>query len=377
VKTTVPHCSNIVPRLRLFSLLDSCRSAIPLTWIAGPAGSGKTSLVASYLRSVGIPATWYQVDSGDRDIASFFYHLSQTVPAPSSGRHRPMPLLTPEYQQDIPAFARRFFELLFSRMTADSVLVLDDYHLTPADSALHHVLSETLSTLPKGSGIFIIGREMPLPQFGRLSTGQQLKILGWNDLRLTFEETEQIVRAHRPEAASQGWSAELHQAADGWAAGLIALIQGITARGTSPLVRNGDVSQEIFDYFAAELFEKLDERLQGLLLKTAFLPKVGAAAASELTGLHDAGELLSMMSRAGSFTSEYLHPERVYQYHPLFRAFLTARAGKTMPAGQLREIKRTCATLLETAGRIEDAADLFIELDAWGRVVAAHSRSRT
>ena len=51
----------------------------PLTWVAGPPGAGKTTLVASYLDTHKIPCLWYQVDGVDADIATFFYYMGMAA----------------------------------------------------------------------------------------------------------------------------------------------------------------------------------------------------------------------------------------------------------------------------------------------------------
>jgi ATP/maltotriose-dependent transcriptional regulator MalT len=73
-KITKPRLVRVSLRNRLFSLLDQYRQH-PATWIAGPAGSGKTTLVVSYIDAQKLSCLWYQVDSGDSDIASFFYYM--------------------------------------------------------------------------------------------------------------------------------------------------------------------------------------------------------------------------------------------------------------------------------------------------------------
>lgn len=49
-KIAPPRINNCFQRQRLFRLLDSYQDK-PLVWISGPAGCGKTTLVASYLKS--------------------------------------------------------------------------------------------------------------------------------------------------------------------------------------------------------------------------------------------------------------------------------------------------------------------------------------
>jgi ATP/maltotriose-dependent transcriptional regulator MalT len=91
-----PALTGILPRERLFKHLNSCRDK-PVIWINGPPGSGKTTLIASYLDYKKIPCLWYQVDEGDADISTFFYYLGQAAKKTAPLKRKPLPLLTPEY----------------------------------------------------------------------------------------------------------------------------------------------------------------------------------------------------------------------------------------------------------------------------------------
>lgn len=53
-RITAPVVPSVVPRERLFHLLDTERET-PVVWVTRPAGSGKTILVASYLDSRKLP----------------------------------------------------------------------------------------------------------------------------------------------------------------------------------------------------------------------------------------------------------------------------------------------------------------------------------
>src|SRR5262245_26846069 len=108
-KTTRPTIANTVARSRLFHLLDRSRKK-QITWVWGPPGVGKTTLVASYLVARRPSNLWYQVDEGDADLATFLYFLGLAAPR----RRRPLPLLTPEHRQGFAIFTRRFFRELYS-----------------------------------------------------------------------------------------------------------------------------------------------------------------------------------------------------------------------------------------------------------------------
>ena len=86
-KITPPSLLGIVGRPRLFRMLDRGRRG-PLTWVTGPPGAGKTSLVADYLRRRRLRYLWYHVDPGDADVASFFYHVSLAAARAGPGSRR-------------------------------------------------------------------------------------------------------------------------------------------------------------------------------------------------------------------------------------------------------------------------------------------------
>ena len=115
-KIIQPRVSGILERKRLFKSLDDCRKQ-PVTWVSGPGGSGKTTLVASYLDARRLPCLWYAVDAGDSDIASFFYYMGLAAKEAAPRYLKPMPLLTPEYLLGIPVFTQRYFEELFRRIS--------------------------------------------------------------------------------------------------------------------------------------------------------------------------------------------------------------------------------------------------------------------
>ena len=137
-------------RDRLFGWLDETRE-YPLTWISAPAGSGKTTLVASYLEANKIPCLWYQVDERDADVAAFFSYLGLAAKKAAPQKRKPLPLLTPEYLQGLSTFTLRYFENLFSRLKLPSILVLDNYQTVPAESLFHEVINRGSARYPTGS----------------------------------------------------------------------------------------------------------------------------------------------------------------------------------------------------------------------------------
>ena len=87
-KITRPKITGAYERKRLFKLLDQ-RLEGPVVWMSAPAGSGKTTLVASYLDARKLPCIWYQLDAGDADPATFFYYLGLAAKRPLPATRSP------------------------------------------------------------------------------------------------------------------------------------------------------------------------------------------------------------------------------------------------------------------------------------------------
>ncbi len=278
-KISRPRISGVLPRERLFRLLDESL-ARPVSWVNGPGGCGKSTLVASYLDSRKLPCLWYQIDEGDGDIATLFYYLGLAAKKAAPRHRHPLPLFTPEYLPDIATFTRRFFENLFSRLKPPYVLVLDDYHAVDAESAFHEVVKCALAESPQGVNIVVISRQPPPAAMARLCANKQLSFVGWDELRLTAEETEGIVRLHG-KADEWQWAIDrLHDKIQGWVAGLVLFLERGNVEEVEQWRKGKGAPEDVFNYFAGELFAKTDARVQDLLLKTALLPSIAPSLAA-------------------------------------------------------------------------------------------------
>jgi LuxR family maltose regulon positive regulatory protein len=100
-------------------------------------------------------------------------------------KRKPLPLLTPEYLQGVHAFAHRYFEDLFTRLSPPFALVFDNYHEIPTDSLLHEVIREGLSAIPERISIIFISRTSRFCS----SRGKQFDgVIGRNELRFDLVE---------------------------------------------------------------------------------------------------------------------------------------------------------------------------------------------
>jgi len=385
-KVTCPTSTGYFPRHRLYRLLDKARKT-PVLWITGPPGCGKTALISSYIGSRRLPCLWYKLDEADADLSTFFYYLGLAATKAAPRKRKRLPLLTPERLPGLSVFAQRYFEDLSSMLPVPSLLVFDDCHRMREDSAFFETLREGISRLMPGIGAILVSRSDPHPSFARDRANRLMETFGWNDLRLTPEEVAGIARLQRKEKPAPELVKYLFERTDGWAAGLVLLLERGHSGGLESRAIGRQVSAEIIDYFGSEIFRQLDEERRTFLLRTAFLPRMTASMAERLTGDERAGQILSEMNRQNQFTKKYPQREPVYEYHDIFREFLLQRAGSAFSMEEFASIRRAAAALLEQVGYVEDAAVLFRESGDWkelsqlilskGRSLVAQGRYQT
>jgi LuxR family maltose regulon positive regulatory protein len=362
-KIARPQASGILQRERLFQTLDQALNSSSSFWITGPPGSGKTALVASYLESRQLRCIWYQVDDRDADVSTLFYYLGLAAHREAPRRRIPLPYLAPQYLPGLPAFARRYFETFYARLKPPLVLVFDNCQEVPSDARFYEVVRESLGLAPAGISLVLISRAGPPPALARPLANRAMTLLGWEELRFNRTEAEELLRKSYPQAIPEQLIPQVCDRTEGWAAGLVLLALSIARDAILPRSSGELHHEKIFDYFASEIFEKLSGETQAFLLKTAFLPQMTARMAQALSENVQAVQILSELSARCYFTTIHVQAggDASYQYHPLFREFLRSRAEAALPPSSLNGIRTRAAELLEQAGQIEDAVQLFQE----------------
>ncbi|HEY4371943.1 MAG TPA: BTAD domain-containing putative transcriptional regulator [Burkholderiales bacterium] len=352
----------------MFALLDRYR-AQPATWVAGPPGAGKTVLVSTYLEARGLPAVWFEVDGGESDPAAFFYHLRLAVENCGSEKKEALPLLTPEYMADLPGFARRFFRGFFLRLEPPAALVLDNYQEVQVGSVFHTLIERMLAEVPEGINVFVLSRTAPPEECTRLVVGKAIAQIGFDDLRLTREETALMAGCGFPRD-EQSLDA-LYAQADGWAAGTILMADRMKRTGSLGTVSHPGEMDSVFAYFAGEVFQNLPQMARSVLMRTSFLPHMSAQVAARICGEPHAGGVLEEMFKRHLFTDRRGGAEPVYHYHALFSAFLREEARQALPPEDFACLISDSADLLAADGAVDQAVALYLRVERWDRARSA------
>src|SRR5437016_10380110 len=176
-KLTRPKLYDALPRPRLFSLLDEAATR-PIVWVCAPPGSGKTTLVASYLKARDLRHVWYQADIGDTDPATFVHYMRTAAMQIAGRAAAALPVYSPEPEQNLARFARSFFRDFFSVLPQPCAVVFDNFQEMHVQPEGRIAFAQGLEEIPEGVTLIVISRTAPPPEFARPVASRRLARLG-------------------------------------------------------------------------------------------------------------------------------------------------------------------------------------------------------
>lgn len=363
-KLTPPSIQNIYTRPRCFKELDTLRKKTGVIWLDAPAGSGKTTLIASYLVHSNLKPVWYQVDTGDNDPASFFHYLDLAYKYTSSSSGKSS-ALTAEYQTGTHIFSRNFFRDIFSNLSDKNILIFDNYQELDENSEVHSVIASGLEEIPVDKNVIIISRNKPPADFSRLLHTNRLHKLDWSIVQFNEGEQNDYIRQYYQDMnLDESQLSSIHTFTKGWITGLKLILE----RSADPNVislQKVSHSEEIFQYFTTEILKHTDELTREFLLKSSLLPTMTVSTVRKLTKVASTKSILNTLTKSNFFTTRHGFFDVSFEYHPLFRKFLLNYARNHFSASEYSSLLKQAGQILAESGDNENATTLLTDSLQW------------
>src|SRR5215831_18814454 len=358
---------DILARPRLSDRLRE-NLTLPVVLITANAGSGKTTLVADFLRRQEHPYVWYQLDHSDSDASAFLGYLAYGIQQRLPGfgdtlftylQQTQELAQQPERAADV--LLNEFLELAEQPL----VVVLDDYHHLGSDTQVHAVLDRLIAYLPELLHLVIISREMPPLTLARLRSQNAIAFIDRDDLLFTHDETQELLRRVFGLALTTEQLREYGERTHGWITALqlvrqVAQRQRLadkTEKQVDPLAVLRHSERDIFEYFAEEVFAQEQPEVQQFLMRVALLDRIDLDTCARLFPETRAAIVLPELVRGNVFmTVASDRTGEEYRLHPLFQSFLRRRL-------------RSEIGLARVSGEHARYADYFIENNAWPAAV--------
>jgi LuxR family maltose regulon positive regulatory protein len=345
----------LIRRPRLLEWLDEAIGA-PLTLVDAPAGSGKTSLLASWAADTDTPTAWLSLDEADRDAVQLWTGIIAALESvlPDRGERAIAVLQRPG---PVGVAVGTLLEDLEPEREA-TVLVLDDVHIVDAEPAAADSLTLFLRHLPTWLHVIMLSRRTPRLPVSQLRARGQLSEIHFSELGFSPVEAEEMLSRLAPSLPTER-VVEAARQAGGWAAGIQLVALAIrSSKAQFELRRTGDAGALLVnDYVWQEVMASEDPEIVDALLQTSVVERVNSSLAQALTGRPDAGELLARGEARGLFITR-LDASGWYQIHPLIREVL------------LRDLERRSAAGMEeqhglAARWFEESDHITLALEHW------------
>ena len=362
-KLVVPGSPRLVVRESLIDALSEGLSR-PLTLVYGPAGSGKTMLVAQWAASAREerPVAWLWLEADDNDPARFWMYVIEALRSvvPGIGEASLAMVRAPGVNLAAEALPALINEL--ADVSEPFVLVLDDYHAIE-DERIHEGMASLIEHLPAALRIVMTSRVEPPLRIGTLRARAQLSEIDAGQLRFSLSEAESMLNDVHGLGLTADTVKRLHDRTEGWAAGLYLAVLSMRGRddASSFVASFTGSDRRVVDYLAAEVLGEQREAELDFLLHTSVLDKFCAALCDAVTGGRDSRAILDRIERVNYFLIPLDPRHEWYRYHHLFGELLRHELERRQP--------RRAAELHDRAGRW--FLDAGIVSEAIGHLTAA------
>ncbi|QGZ61879.1 helix-turn-helix transcriptional regulator [Paraburkholderia acidisoli] len=339
--------TRIVARERLVAQLLEARRKRCIV-IQGPAGCGKTAALVAWreaLLPLGFDLAWLTLAPEDDDLASFVGGLVASLAQVDPAICREAALFGGRGVDD-EAVERTVIALVraIASRSGELALVIDDLdHLTNPRS--HRALQWLIDYAPPGLHLVLVSRGATPFSFGRLRDQDLVLELGMRDLRFTFAESADYLRAQLGDVSERD-ARDMHELTDGWVAGLqlfaLHLKRRKSASDTPRAAEANDLADPLTraqlhdarafgDYFERAVLSRLTPSEVELLVRTSACARLCSSLCVALVGdEHPAGDVLALLARLETDNLFIAQIERVgnatwYRLNPLFRETLRER----------------------------------------------------
>ena len=322
-KTFLPKLrKDRISRSRLISKLSGA-SDKKLIIVKAPAGYGKSTLVADWVKQSDKHGAWVQLCEYDNDFGQFLSYIVLALKQLKSDLRDSILLLIQSPQPPSPKILINKLLNDLNYLKGNTVLVLDDYHLI-TDNEIHESLSYLIQNLPDNFQILIISRaELPFT-ISTLRARNQILEIGREDLKFSITEMKCFLEKSIKIDLSENQIFELDKKIDGWISALQLAALGMKNNENLEdyINRLNGTDRLIESYFLDEVFSKQKAKVQEFLSKTSILKKFNPELCNYLLDIENSNDIIRDLESANAFIIPLDNKRELYRYHHLFSELL-------------------------------------------------------
>jgi LuxR family maltose regulon positive regulatory protein len=354
----------ILRRDRLLALLrDNLDKKLIL--LCADAGYGKTTLLAQFCEELSIPFLYYDLDDTDSNMAAFFTYLVAGV-----RRHDPrfgkavddLILQTGNVDIVVGTFINQFIKAI----KEEFFIILDDFHFLQNNRKICSAIDYLLRHAPKNLHLVISSRAVPSINLTYYLAKQELFKIEKEHLRFNSEEIQSLLNVVYGLKVPAVDIKRIAEFSEGWITVLQLILQRIRTTGeetTQDTLNSYAASDEnIFNYFAREVFEQTPKQIKEFLLRTAVLDYLNPKVCDYLLNTRRSKKIINYLDTENLFISKVGDN---FQYHPVFQEFLRKKLGQYFTSSVVKKLHNKAGVYLLEQGDYAGAVKHFVAAERY------------
>ena len=362
---------NYVVRKALFEQLSHCPD-MGVIFVCGGAGTGKTTLLSSFIRETGLKNVgWLSLDTSNSNIYSFWHYFA----AATGVFMKDDDFLALLHSNFDASKIENLLTMLINRLCGeeDYYIVLDDVHCIN-DAALMRTLEFFIGAMPENLHLFMLSREDPPVYLGALAVSGRLLFIDGRQMQLSQEEGITFLKQTLKLCVSDEELTRLNTYAEGWIGGLQLAVAAKTNNNSGMLLRaGGSIAAE---YLTHEIFESLTQSERDFLVKTGYLSYFDSSICEQLFNSFpqsDFDDIIKELTQKNLLIICIDEQNGVYRYHNILSEYLVQQFLR-LPAERKKELVAKSVAAFERQGDPEEAIRELCMVDDYNNVMrVAHT----
>lgn len=312
------HC------IRRASLMKKLKKGLghTCTFIHSGAGYGKTTILAQFLHAESSKFSWYSVSDEDDNILPFLRHLLHSI-------KRIVPQFGEQFNKwhQLSRFPKieelnRWYKLFVNSLCEiqDSFLVvIDDYHLVDHEFHINYVMERIIEFSPPNIHFIFASRTLPNWDIIRkLKMHMKAHFITEADLAFTDEEIAVFFEDYAAIHLTEDEISKVLNITEGWAISIALLAEQWNNEALDYWLTIH--SNDLFTYLSEEVFLKMSNYEQDVLLKLAIFPTFSVVLITDFYN-RETAETLKLLLQKHLFIQPVAE-NGSFRFHALFSRFL-------------------------------------------------------
>lgn len=326
-----------------------------LITIVSPAGFGKSTLMAQYLKQLKHneqnKTVWIALDASDNEPNQFFSLLCHALVFINVADKS---LITRAHnssaKNDHITFNQDILNVI--QQSEQHVYILfDDFHLI-SDPLILEFINRLIHYSPKQLHIVITSRVLPALELSHLYVQGLLISLNAEDLKFSMKETESLLN----EYVNSEQLVTIHQETEGWpvALQLIRLWHQQNPNIKLPNLLTNNIDT-LTSYMQEQILDKFDLQTQNFLLNTAFLDRFDIDLANYICDIDYGAQIIANINAYQSLIISLDANSTSFRYHHLFSDFLQQTLVARVGEKQCNELRCKAALWFANKNHLNEA----------------------